>query len=48
MLKKWEKLPDILRIPEVKEYYDILKKKQISMLFKRVFVEVMLMQHFTI
>ena len=37
MLKKWEKLPDILRIPEVKEYYDILKKKQISMLFKRVF-----------
>lgn len=37
MLKKWEKLPDILRIPEVKEYYDILKKKQISMLFKRIF-----------
>ncbi len=37
MLKKWEKLPDILRIPEVKEYYDVLKKKQVSMLFKRIF-----------
>lgn len=36
MLKDWDELPDFLRIPEVKLYYDILKKKQGSLLLKRV------------
>ncbi len=37
MLKKWKDLPENMQIPEVKEYYDILKKKQTSLFFKRVF-----------
>ena len=37
MLRQWEALPDFMRIPEVKPYYDILKKKQFSILLKRIF-----------
>ena len=37
VLKKWEDLPDFMRIPEVKPYYDILNKKRASLCFKRVF-----------
>ena len=37
MLKKWEDLPDYMRTPDVKPYYDALKKKQFSLFFKRVF-----------
>lgn len=37
MLLKWEKLPEKMQTQEVKEYYDVLKKKQISLFFKRVF-----------
>lgn len=37
MLCKWEQLPDFLKTEEVKPYYDILKKKQASLFFKRVF-----------
>lgn len=37
MLKKWEQLPDYMRCPEVREYYDILQKKTGSLLMKRVF-----------
>ena len=37
MLKSWEKLPDNMRTPEVKVYYDILKKKRFSLFFKRIF-----------
>ena len=37
LIKKWESLPEEMRIPEVREYYDILKKKQCSLFFKRVF-----------
>lgn len=37
MLKKWEDLPDDLRVPEVRPYYDILSKRRFSLLFKRVF-----------
>ena len=37
ILKKWEDLPDFMRIPEVNPYYDILKKKRSSLFFKRVF-----------
>ncbi len=37
MLKQWEKLPDIMRTPEVAKYYRILKKKPLSLFFKRLF-----------
>ena len=37
VLKKWEDLPDFMRIPEVKPYYEVLEKKKISLFFKRVF-----------
>ena len=37
MLKDWDELPDFMRMPEVRPYYDILKKKQLSLLLKRVF-----------
>lgn len=35
MLKKWDELPDFMRNDEVKPYYDILKRKKISLLLKR-------------
>ena len=37
MLKKWDDLPDHMKTPEVKPYYDVLKKKQFSLFCKRVF-----------
>ena len=37
MLKDWDELPDFMRIPEVRPYYDVLKKKQFSLLLKRIF-----------
>lgn len=37
MLKDWDELPDFMRVPEVKPYYDILKKKQFSLMLKRIF-----------
>lgn len=37
MLKQWEKLPDIMRTPEVAKYYRILKKKPLSLFLKRLF-----------
>lgn len=37
MLTKWDKLPDYIRIPEVRPYYDILQKKRFSLLIKRLF-----------
>lgn len=37
LLKKWEQLPCEMQLVEVRKYYDILKKKQISLAFKRVF-----------
>lgn len=37
ILLKWEDLPDQLRTEAVRPYYDILKKKQGSLLVKRVF-----------
>lgn len=37
MLKKWEKIPPEMQTEEVRKYYDILKKKQVSLFFKRVF-----------
>ena len=37
MLKKWEDLPPEMQCDEVREYYDILKKKQVSLFSKRLF-----------
>lgn len=37
MLKKWENLPRELQTDAVRPYYDILRKKQVTLFFKRVF-----------
>ncbi len=37
ILKKWEDLPEELKTQQVRPYYDILKKKAVSLLFKRIF-----------
>lgn len=37
ILKKWEELPQFLRTEEVRPYYDILRKKQGSLIVKRLF-----------
>lgn len=37
MLRKWEDLPAFMQCDEVRPYYDILKKKQISLALKRAF-----------
>ena len=36
-LKKWDDLPENLKNDEVKKYYDILRKKRVSLLLKRFF-----------
>ena len=35
VLKKWEDLPDFMKTEEVKPYYEALKKKRLSLFFKR-------------
>lgn len=35
MLKKWENLPEFMKNEEVKPYYEIIKKKRLSRVFKR-------------
>lgn len=37
ILRKWDKLPPEMQIPEVKTYYDILKKRKFSLFMKRLF-----------
>lgn len=37
ILRKWEELPAEMQIPEVKEYYDILQKRKMSLVLKRLF-----------
>ena len=37
MLCKWDALPEELRTDAVRPYYDALRKKQLSLFFKRVF-----------
>ena len=34
---KWEQLPAAMQTEEVRKYYDILQKRKVSLLFKRVF-----------
>lgn len=41
MLRKWEDLPKFMKKEEVRVYYDILKKKQLSLFLKRCFDIVM-------
>lgn len=35
MLKNWEELPEFIRNDEVRPYYEVLKKKKISLILKR-------------
>ena len=37
LLKKWDKLPSEMQTEEVRKYYDILKKKTVSLICKRAF-----------
>lgn len=37
LLKKWDTLPEYMQVPEVKPYYDVLQKRKLSLLIKRVF-----------
>jgi len=37
MLRKWEDLPNNMKNDSVKKYYDVLSKKRLSLLLKRVF-----------
>ena len=37
MLKKWEQLPEFMRCDPVKDYYEILAKRKMSLLLKRGF-----------
>lgn len=36
-MKKWEQLPEEMRVPQVRKYYDILSKKRFSLAVKRAF-----------
>ena len=36
-LKKWEDLPEFMRIPEVRPYWEILSKKRGQLILKRIF-----------
>lgn len=36
LLRKWEELPEFMRTDEVRPYYDVLKKKRLSLILKRV------------
>ena len=37
MLRRWEDLPDFMRTPEVRPYWEVLNKKRIQLLLKRIF-----------
>ena len=36
LLRKWEELPEFMRTDEVRPYYDVLKKKRLSLALKRM------------
>ena len=36
-MKKWKELPEFMRTDEVKEYYDILQTKKVSLTLKRIY-----------
>ena len=37
MLKRWEELPENMRVPEVRPYWEILWKRRLQLLLKRAF-----------
>ena len=37
MLRRWENLPDFMRLPEVRPYWETLDKKKVQLVLKRVF-----------
>lgn len=37
MLKQWEELPDFMKIPEVRPYWEVLNKRRGQLVLKRVF-----------
>ena len=37
LLRKWEDLPEFMRTPEVRPYWEILNKKRFQLLLKRIF-----------
>ena len=37
MMKKWDELPKWMQCPEVRAYYDILQKRKLSLVLKRLF-----------
>lgn len=37
MLRRWEDLPDFMRVDEVRPYWEILRKKRFQLVLKRVF-----------
>ena len=37
MLRKWDALPEFMRTPEVRPYWEILNKKRIQLFLKRIF-----------
>lgn len=37
MLRRWEELPEFMRIPEVRPYWEILNKKRWQLVLKRIF-----------
>ena len=37
VVRKWNELPDFLKSPEVKPYWEILQKKQKQLILKRFF-----------
>lgn len=36
-LKAWEKMPEYMQTEEIRPYYDVLKRKKVSLYFKRIF-----------
>ena len=36
-LRRWDELPEFMKNDQVRPYYDALKKKRISLVFKRLF-----------
>lgn len=41
LLRKWENIPEFMQNDEVKKYYDILNRKKVSLVMKRIFDVVM-------
>lgn len=37
MLKRWDELPESMRLPEVRPYYEVLSKRRLALLWKRLF-----------